>query len=701
RSPAAGEVQVEVKAVGLNFRDVLNSLGMLKEYYADVLGIGRAQDVGLGFECAGIVTQVGEDVTDLAVGDRVMGLGTLDGTFASYITLPASQMAPIPEHLTYADAATIPMTFLTAWYGLVELANLQPGERILIHAASGGVGQAAVQIAQAIGAKVFGTASPGKWDLLREQGITQLMNSRTLAFADEILELTQGKGVDVVLNSLNGDFIDRSFIALGQQGRFVEIGKIGIWSHEQVEQARPDATYYPFDLGEAMEQDSTLLTRLWQALTPQLQTGALQPLPQTIFPAHEAVDAFRTMQQTKQIGKIVISFEQPKPYTLHEKATYLITGGLGALGLQTAYQMVEDGAKHLLLTGRRGVTTNEQQIILDQLTEAGAQIQVIQADIAQEEDVRSLIEMCQKIVPLRGIIHTAGVLDDGILTAQTAQRFEQVMRPKVDGTWHLHSLTQAAQIELDFFICFSSAASMLGGAGQSNYAAANAFMDTLMQHRHQLGLPGLSINWGPWAEVGMAAHLEKQMKQQGISTIPPKQGRQLFQYLSQQNVAQIGVVPFRHQASDSRQVPAAETERSGIRELLSDLTPSDRESRLGEYLRTEIAAVMGLTNTNIDSRTRLFDFGMDSLMAVELRNRIEADLGCQLRATLLFDYPALNVLIPYILHDILDLGSTESHEHVDERDTDSSDEDEQALLDELSEDEISDMLLSKLDRLGF
>ncbi|MCC6271373.1 MAG: zinc-binding dehydrogenase, partial [Microbacteriaceae bacterium] len=338
RTPGAGEIEIAVTAAGLNFRDVLNALGLLQEYYATVLGITQATDVGLGFECAGVVTAIGAGVQHLRIGDRVMGLSLGEGAFANYLTLPATQMVAIPDGVSDEAAATIPLTFLTAWYGLVELAHLQAGDRVLIHAAAGGVGQAAVQIAQALGAEVFATASPGKWEFLRRQGVTHLFNSRTLHFAEELRQRTNGCGVDVVLNSLNGDFIEHSLATLAHKGRFVEIGKLGIWSPERMAQGRPDVAYHAFDLGEALAHDVSLQGRLWQAILAQFQAGTLRPLPHTTFSVQEAVAAFRYMQQAKQLGKVVLRLT-PADRPLHAAASYLITGGLGGLGLQVAQQL--------------------------------------------------------------------------------------------------------------------------------------------------------------------------------------------------------------------------------------------------------------------------------------------------------------------------------------------------------------------------
>ena len=651
RAPGLGEVEIEIRAAGLNLRDVLNALGMMQEYSATVLNIHRAQDVALGGEYAGVITAVGAEVKGIQVGDRVLGMAA--GSFAHYITVAAARVQKIPASLSFIKAATIPITFLTAWYALVKVAQLKPGERVLIHAAAGGVGQAAAQIAKLIGAEIIATASPRKWEFLRKQNIQHILNSRTLDFAEQVSQITNGAGVAVVLNSLTGEFIPRSLEALERGGRFIEIGKVGAWSNEQVAAQRPDVAYTQFDLGELMTAEPILCAQMWQEVLAHFVADDFKPLPHTTFPAPQIGAAFRMLQHAQHIGKLVITFDDRAPVAIQPDASYLITGGVGALGLQMAQQLVEDGARHLVLTSRRGVTTEEQQTQVAQLTQAGATVKVVAADIGNAEQVKALLNECQTLAPLRGIVHTAGVLDDGVVTQQSRERFAQVMKPKVDGTWHLHTLTQDKQ--LDFFVCFSSAAALLGSAGQSNYAAANAFMDTLMQQRRQAGLPGLSINWGAWAEVGMAAHLQARLRAQGMGMIAPRQGRSLFRYLLHQDVAQIGVLP-------RAQIPVIEkpTPQVALSKILADLPVKERHARLENYLRGEIATVLGLRgDTTMDVRTRLFDFGLDSLMAVELKNRIERGLQRPIRPTLLFDFPTIEVLIPYLLHDVLQLNGDE------------------------------------------
>ena len=377
-APAPTEVEIGVRAVGLNFRDVLNALGMLKEF-TEQMGIIDSSELPFGGECAGVVTAVGDQVSHVQVGDAVIAAQAM-GSLASHVIVPAAFVMPKPAALSFEAAATIPIAFLTAYYGLQHLAQLQAGERVLIHAASGGVGQAAVQIAKSLGAEVWGSASQTKWATLQSQGLTQVFNSRTLDFADQIPALTDN-GVDVVLNSLNGDFIPKTLSVLGNKGRFVEIGKIGIWNPEQVAKVRPDVSYLPFDLLDLSLDTPALITTLLRQVIERFEDGRLVPLPLKIFPIEQGIDAFRHMAQAKHIGKVVISMgalqrETDKPDNTAKKsasslsrgsikaeATYLITGGLGALGLQVAQWLAQQGAKQLVLTGRRSPSETAQTTI--------------------------------------------------------------------------------------------------------------------------------------------------------------------------------------------------------------------------------------------------------------------------------------------------------------------------------------------------
>ena len=676
RHPGHREVEIQVKAAGLNFRDVLNALGMLKEHYAENLGITRAEQLAFGLEAVGVIVAVGQGVANWQVGDEVMVL--LHNGFSSYVTVGADFVFAKPRHLSFTEAATLPLTFSTAYYGLRQLAQIRPGERVLIHAAAGGVGQAAVRLAQQVGAEVFATASPPKWKFLQSCGVQHILNSRTLDFAERLKMLTRGAGVDIVLNSLNGEFIDKSLESLAVGGRFVEIGKIGIWSRDRMHQSRPDAKYFPFDLVEEFSRDPKLVAQMWEQLGTEFEKGHLQPLPHQVFPIERVTEAFRFMQQAKHAGKVVVTLPEVADRTagvqlpIQSEGSYLITGGLGALGLYVAQWLVERGTRQLVLLGRREPSEQVRDAI-NRLERAGARVQILQGDIALERDVvRILGHIEATLPPLRGIVHAAGVLDDGVLQQQNWERFVKVMAPKVQGSWNLHRLTQT--LPLDFFVCFSSAASILGSAGQGNYAAANAFMDALAFHRRGQGLPGLTINWGPWTRGGMAAQLgvrhQGRMQSQGIEAIAPEQGVQALGDLLIRKATRVAVMPVNWPQLIA-QMPAGvklpmldafmvvDLGQGQKAEFLKQLqaVPIERQRELLiAHLQEQIAKVLGIAASHqIGLQQRLFDLGLDSLMAVELRNRLQASLGSSLHSTLLFDYPTPIALANYLAKEVLKL----------------------------------------------
>ncbi|NEQ51900.1 MAG: SDR family NAD(P)-dependent oxidoreductase, partial [Leptolyngbya sp. SIO3F4] len=527
RSPAAGEVEVQMQAVGLNFRDVLNALGVLKNYYAEHFGITDPQQLTFGFEGVGRVVALGAEVTHLQIGDQVIVTMIPDG-LSSHVTTKAAWVFKKPPKLSAAEAATLPLVCLTAQYGLSHLAQLQPGERVLIHAAAGGVGQAAVQIAQRLGAEIYATASPGKWAFLRSQGIQHIFNSRSLAFADQIKQATGGVGVDVVLNSLNGDHIPKSLDVLATGGRFIEIGKAGIWTAEQVRQRRPDVAYFPFDLGEVGQANPPLLCTIFEQFQKAVTEGDLKSLRQQVYPITQVVEAFRLMQRGQHMGKVVVTLPDVETAEtgIQSEGSYLITGGLGALGLQVAQALADQGARSLVLMGRRS-PSEQAQTVITALQTQGVTVSVELADVADFQSVAQIMTKFEaELPPLRGVIHAAGVLADRLLQQMSWSSFTKVLAPKVMGAWNLHQLTQ--QQPLDFFVCFSSITALMGNATQGNYAAANTFLDALAHHRRVRGLPGLSINWGPWAADGMAASLgtqhQNRLQALGLTSMTPQQG---------------------------------------------------------------------------------------------------------------------------------------------------------------------------------
>ncbi len=536
QQPRDDEVEIEVYATGLNFRDVLNVLGMYPG------------DPGpLGSECAGKVTAVGGDVKDLHAGDPVIALAA--DSFGSFVTVNASQVFHKPANLSFTEAATVPIAFLTADFALNYFSHMKSGERVLIHAAAGGVGMAAVQLAQRAGAEVFGTAgSPEKRNLLQSLGVAHIMNSRTLEFADQIMESTQGEGIDIVLNSLAGEFIPKSLSVLRKHGRFVEIGKTGLWDQKQIKALNPTVSYWILFLGEILDTNPALIRERMLKLLAEFEAGTLKPLPQILYPLEKFKDAFRFMAQAKHTGKIVLKQNRAveTSFGIREDATYLITGGLGGLGLTYARWLAKRGARHLALLSRHEPSSQVEDAI-HEMQAMGTEIYIGRIDVSQTKQLQAALDhIAGQMPPLRGVIHAAGVLDDGILREQSWSRFEAVMAPKIDGAWNLHQLTLTAP--LDFFILFSAGAALLGSPGQSNYAAANAFLDGLAHYRQGQGMCALSINWGAWAEVGMAARTKDQSQRrwagEGIRLIYPHEGVQILEQLLKQSSAQVAVLPI-------------------------------------------------------------------------------------------------------------------------------------------------------------
>ncbi|RFD26847.1 polyketide synthase [Mycobacterium uberis] len=656
--PQGNQVEVRVVAAGLNFSDVLKAMGVYP-------GLDGAAPV-IGGECVGYVTAIGDDVDSVEIGQRVIAFGP--GTFGTHLGTIADLIIPIPDTLLDHEAATFGVAYLTAWHCLCEVGRLSSGERVLIHSATGGVGMAAVSIAKMIGARIYTTAgSDSKRQMLSELGVEYVGDSRSVDFVDEILELTDNYGVDVVLNSLTGEAIKRGVQVLAPGGRFIEIGKKDVYADATLGLAAlaKSVSFSVVDLDLNLKLQPARYRKLLQHILAHVVDGRLQVLPITEFNLHNAVDAFRLMASGKHTGKIVISIPHegnidaiasPPPVPLvSQDGGYLIVGGMGGLGFVVARWLAEQGAGLIVLNGRSTPSDGVMAAIAD-LTAAGHRIEVVTGDISESGTAERLVHAVQSAgFRLAGVLHSAMVLADEIVLHMTDSAARRVFAPKVTGSWLLHQATAA--LDVDWWLTFSSASSLLGTPGQGAYAAANSWVDGLVAYRRSLGLPAIGINWGPWAEVGRAQFFADL----GVSLLTAEQGLAAMQTVLAADRAQTGVFSL-----DARQwfqsFPAVAgsslfanlhytaTLKNGgrrgggkIRAQLNALDAAERPGCLASAIAHEIRGVLR-SNDPIDHDLPLEMLGLDSLMGLELRNRLEASLGITLPVALVWAYPTITDL---------------------------------------------------------
>ncbi len=647
------EVRATVEACGLNFLDVFRAMGLVEE------GL-------LGEEFCGRIAETGPDVTAVGVGDRVVGFAF--GTFGPEVVTREELVVPAPPDISATALATIPSVFVTSVLSF-ELAGLKAGDRVLIHAGAGGVGLAAIQLAQAAGAEVYATASSRKQAYLRSLGVEGVFDSRSTAFGSEVLDATGGAGVDVVLNSLTGEgFIEASLFCLAQGGRFVELARRDIFSEEEMAAVRPDVAYSILDLYTLKQQDPARPGAALRQVLARMATSELAPLMHTRWPLAEASAAMGFMRAARHLGKIVLTMPPIRTGRLREDGTYLVTGGLGGIGCALAEWLAERGAGSVVLNGRRPPDPAAENAI-ETLRARGFRIDVEIADVTDTAAVDAMLaRMDGTLPPLAGVIHSVGVLSDAALGNQSWESFETVLWPKILGAWHLHRAT--AERDLDMFVLFSSVAGVFGNPGQANHAAANAFLDQLAAHRRALGLPGQAIAWGAWSELGEAEEQRERIADRraasGTGWFTPEQGFKAFELLLRQDatcavVATVDWTVFadslggRPSLLEDLLAGATDDDEgsSSSDDLLAQLsaTPAaGREDLLVSFLQREVQAVLRLSAAPA-STVGFFDLGMDSLMAVELRNRLNRAFSDAYVApnTLVFDYPTIADLARFLV----------------------------------------------------
>lgn len=708
-----GELELAVEATGLNFRDVLNALGLLAAY-GEELGLAEGAQVPFGGECVGRVVAVGPGVDPALLGQRMLAALAV-GSLASHVNCRAELCVPLPTGLDSETGASLSTVFLTALYGLEHLAQLQPGETVLIHAGAGGVGQAALQVARRCGARILATASGPKQQGLLDQGVEAVFDSRSLAFAEQVRSHTGGKGVDVVLNSLKGDWVDASFQALAPGGRFIELGKIEIWSRAQAQQRRPDAAYLPFDLLEVAAAEPQQVRQLLIDFLADLEQGSFQPIPIEVYPISAVPDAFRLLAQARHRGKVVVrQADRPAPLAITAQATYLITGALGGIGLRLIDWLAQRGATCLLLISRSaGSPSLEVKQRLKELESRGIRCSLLALDLATGPGTEASTALAEAIralpseKPLRGLFHAAGVLDDGLVSGLTPERLTAVLAPKLAG-WHLleAALKAAGKTPaqatpspgqpsdgLDFSIAFSSLASLLGSPGQAAYGAANGGLDALCRQDFVVGDSRdakpvrLAIQWGPWDGAGMAAGKTRRLEGLGVGLLPAAGALRALDLLLERGQGGVVAVlnndwPRLRDQANPRQRPVlapliqdgggdttavdqaaaaaqAAAARDDLLARLAAAAPGEAMALVTRLLQGRLGQVMGLAEgQTIDPGESLFQLGLDSLMAVEFAAGLQADLGLKVDFEALSGDPSLESLAELLLAELQPEGVT-------------------------------------------
>jgi acyl transferase domain-containing protein/NADPH:quinone reductase-like Zn-dependent oxidoreductase/NADP-dependent 3-hydroxy acid dehydrogenase YdfG/acyl carrier protein len=665
-----GQVRVGVRAAGANFRDVLIGLGMYP---------GTAMP---GSEIAGVVLETGPGTMGLKPGDRVLGLA--DGAFGPVVVTDARSLVPIPQGWSFAAAASVPVAFTTAWHALVDLAGARAGQRVLVHAATGGVGMAAVAIARRLGLEVYGTASPGKWATLARMGLDgdHIASSRTSGFGADFLTATSGAGMDIVLNALAGQLTDTSLRLLPRGGAFVEMGKTDVRDPASIARDYPGVAYQALDLAWV---DPNRLGQILHQVTALLESGELTLLPVRTWDVRRAPEAFRFMSQARHIGKVVLTM----PAQSRPAGTVLITGGTGKLGGLVARHMAITGkAASLMLASRSGPAAAGAPALAAALADSGVPVRVAACDVTNRGALTAVLSEAAQDCPLTTVVHAAGTLDDGTLPSLTQERVDDVMRPKAAAAWQLHELTK--HLDLDQFVLFSSAAATLGSAGQGNYSAANAFLDALASYRRARGLPATSLAWGLWAEASaMTGHLSAgertRINRGGMSALTIEEGLALLDMANGRDEALlvpalIDVAGLRARAARGARLPALFRQLVGgparpsafaaadadagaaeaLRRKLADMSVRDQERALLDLVRAHAAAVLGHRSAEtLQAGSGFKELGFDSLTAVELRNSLNAVTGLRLSATLVFDFPTLEAAARYLRTEML-LGEAEA-----------------------------------------
>ncbi|GAM27561.1 hypothetical protein SAMD00019534_107370 [Acytostelium subglobosum LB1] len=671
-SPKDGQVEIKVDITSLNFRDILKTLG--RDYDANHIAT-------IGDEFAGVVTAVGNGVSHLTVGDKVFGIN-MARSMCSHITCDADLVFSIPTNMTSEQACTIPITFLTAWYSIVVQAKLQAGEKILIHSAAGGVGLSAVQIAKHLGAEIFvSVGTKDKVEFMKTIGIAadHILNSRNASFHDDIMRLTNGAGVDVVLNSLSGDLIAKSILSLANYGRFVEIGKKDIYSDSKIGLLpfRNNLSYLAVDVAQMTINRRAYLANLMnKTLLPLFESKSLNPLPLNTFNISNVVQSLRYMSSGNHIGKNLVSWcdinkvahTVDLPLTLATGATYMFTG-LGGLAMTMANKMVQLGAKNLVFVSRNGADTKQKQSFIESLS--GVNVCVKKCDLTNENKTRSVFaELIKEGHVIKGVFHTAGLLQDKRLVEQTLSSFNVAFHSKATSALNLHNASiELLEQPLDYFVTFGSAITALGNPGQSNYATGNRLVEALTLHRKQSGLNATCLHLAPIPEIGMSAdeRITFILNNMGftpytsldamatgiVECLSVKAKESVVHYCDYKFNKWMSSVPsFRGEmclniVESVANMAVDDCEEHHADEVQEDVSNNTQSSaEIEQSLKEIVSNIMEIKLEKVDANANFKDLGLDSLLASELSNSIHKKFSVFVPSLSLLDAKAsINTVI--------------------------------------------------------
>jgi acyl transferase domain-containing protein/NADPH:quinone reductase-like Zn-dependent oxidoreductase/surfactin synthase thioesterase subunit/NAD(P)-dependent dehydrogenase (short-subunit alcohol dehydrogenase family)/phospholipid N-methyltransferase/aryl carrier-like protein len=684
RAPASNEVEVTVKASALNFRDIMIAMGLLSDAAVEGGLFGRT----FGLECAGIVSAVGTDVKNIKVGDEVMA--TAPSCLGGFAYPLGVHCVKKPKNINWNEAASLPVVYTTAYFSLIYHCRLQKGESVLIHAAAGGVGIAAIHIANAIGAEVYASvSSQDKRDYVVSLGVKpeNIVNSRGLTFADEIMEKTKGKGVDVVLNSLSGESIYKSVRCLSAYGRFVEIGKTDIYRNSKLglQPFGNNLSYFGVDVDRLFKQKAEFGGTLFQESIDYFVANGFKPHPVTVFQIAKLADAFQFMGGARHIGKVIVSMNDTvnilpqKTIKFDTNGTYLITGGASGLGLGVANWMTTRGCKNLVLLSRSGTKTKEEEATVQSMRDKGVNVMLALGSVDNQKDMDRIFKEIKETMPsLKGIQHAAMVLDDGSVPEITKERYMKVFTPKAVGCWILHEATK--DMKLDHFVSYSSISAIYGNPGQVSYVGANSFLDNFSYWRRAQGLPATTINWGVIGDVGFVArsgkvggNVDELLYKQGWKSFSLQQATNILENILLSNPVQrvatdsdwemIGDF-FPHSAVSSRfahlvnenQLGGGSSAGSGdgaLKAKLLESKPEHQNELFLNHLKDTFARVLGTTSDKLDTSEPVTKYGLDSLMANQIRNWVQSNVGIDYSMMKIMRGPSMEEMTEQILEELL------------------------------------------------